>query len=168
MLKPDNLVCFQCLFARKVVHEKEETTEREEEDDEEDKSSDEGLLLQAHHAMERMEEFVHKVRGSSSSLMHTFVSQLRKQMCIIIEFICRGSYGEIKRMTSAHLTRAECSQLLLHEHATVHQYGRQPCQTRRPSPGSSSLSSQSCIESAICKETRTGTESCPFYHVLQC
>lgn len=50
-----------CLFARRVVHEKEETTEREEEDDEEDKSSDEGLLLQAHHAMERMEEFVHKM-----------------------------------------------------------------------------------------------------------
>lgn len=57
-----------------MVHEKEEeTTEREEEDDEEeeeDKSSDEGLLLQAHHAMERMEEFVHKVRLS-------LVSQLR-------------------------------------------------------------------------------------------
>ncbi|XP_050963384.1 adiponectin receptor protein 2 [Labeo rohita] len=54
-----------CLFTRRVVHEKEEeTTEREEEDDEEeeeDKSSDEGLLLQAHHAMERMEEFVHKM-----------------------------------------------------------------------------------------------------------
>lgn len=64
-------VCSQCLFARRVVHEKEETTEREEEDDEEDKSSDEGLLLQAHHAMERMEEFVHKVRDSSSSLTHT-------------------------------------------------------------------------------------------------
>lgn len=60
MLKPDDFVCFQCLFARRVVHEKEEMTEREEE--EEDKSSDEGLLLQAHHAMERMEEFVHKVR----------------------------------------------------------------------------------------------------------
>ncbi|KAI2665524.1 Adiponectin receptor protein 2 [Labeo rohita] len=78
-----------CLFTRRVVHEKEEeTTEREEEDDEEeeeDKSSDEGLLLQAHHAMERMEEFVHK----------------------------------IKHMTSAHLTRAECSQLPLYEPANI-------------------------------------------------
>uniref|UniRef100_A0A672NJ53 Adiponectin receptor 2 n=1 Tax=Sinocyclocheilus grahami TaxID=75366 RepID=A0A672NJ53_SINGR len=72
MLKPDEFVCFQCLFARRVVHEEEEeTTEREEEDGDEDKSSDEGLLLQAHHAMERMEEFVHKVRLSSSSLTHT-------------------------------------------------------------------------------------------------
>lgn len=75
-------VCLQCLFARRVVHEKEkETTEREEE--EEDKSSDEGLLLQAHHAMERMEEFVHKVRLRSSSLMHTFVSQLCKHRCAL-------------------------------------------------------------------------------------
>lgn len=39
----------------------------EEEEEEEERSSDEGLLLQAHHAMERMEEFVHKVR---TSLMH--------------------------------------------------------------------------------------------------
>lgn len=61
-----------------MVHEKEEeTTEREEEDEEEEKSSDEGLLLQAHHAMERMEEFVHKVRISSVHLSHTSTSQLR-------------------------------------------------------------------------------------------
>lgn len=83
---------------------------------------------------------------------HTCIlmSQLRPcshSICIIIEFICRGSYGEIKRMTSTHLTRAECSQLLLHEHATVHQYGKHPCQTIRPSPGASSLSSLSCIQS---------------------
>jgi len=52
-----------------VVHEKEETTEREDEKEEE-KSSDEGLLLQAHHAMERMEEFVHKVRISSHTNTH--------------------------------------------------------------------------------------------------
>ncbi len=83
MLKPDNLVCFQCLFARRVVHEKEETTEREEEDDEEDKSSDEGLLLQAHHAMERMEEFVHKVRGSSSSLTHTHLFHSSVNRCAL-------------------------------------------------------------------------------------
>lgn len=59
-----------------MVHEKEEeTTEREEEDEEEEeKSSDEGLLLQAHHAMERMEEFVHKVRISSVHLSHTHIN----------------------------------------------------------------------------------------------
>ncbi len=111
-------VCFQCLFARRVVHEKEEETTEREEEEEEDKSSDEGLLLQAHHAMERMEEFVHKVRDSRSSLTHTHLFHSSANTdCIIIEFICRRPCGEIKRMTSAHLTRAECSQLLLHEHA---------------------------------------------------
>lgn len=89
----------------------------------------------------RSETLVHLSRA------HTCFTAPQTQMCIIIEFICRRPCGEIKRMTSAHLTRAECSQLLLHEHATVHQYGRHPCQTRRPSTGSSSLSSQSCIES---------------------
>lgn len=43
------------------------TDRDKEEEKEEEKSSDESLLLQAHHAMERMEEFVHKVR---KSLMH--------------------------------------------------------------------------------------------------
>lgn len=52
-----------CLTMRKTVHEeREETSDRDEEEEEEkEKSSDEGLLLQAHHAMERMEEFVHKM-----------------------------------------------------------------------------------------------------------
>lgn len=68
-----------CLFCSQRVPEGDDERRKSEEDDrgregeekeeEEGKSSDEGFmgmtpLLQAHHAMERMEEFVHKVRNS--------------------------------------------------------------------------------------------------------
>lgn len=44
---------------------------QEEEEEKEEKSSDEGFmgmtsLLQAHHAMEKMEEFVHKVQKKAT------------------------------------------------------------------------------------------------------
>lgn len=58
----------ECDEARRISEEDDRGREEEEEkeQEEEEKSSDEGFmgmtpLLQAHHAMEKMEEFVHKV-----------------------------------------------------------------------------------------------------------
>lgn len=57
----------ECDEDRRVDEDEGRRSEEKEEEEVEEKGSDEGFmgmtpLLQAHHAMERMEEFVHKVR----------------------------------------------------------------------------------------------------------
>lgn len=68
----------ECYEEKRINEEDDRRREEEEEEEKEDeKSSDEGFmgmtpLLQAHHAMERMEEFVHKVtRTHTRTHAHT-------------------------------------------------------------------------------------------------
>lgn len=72
-------VCvFQSVPVRRKAHkEGEERTEGKEAEEEGEKSSDEGFmgmtpLLQAHHAMEKMEEFVHKVSHQNTQTLILF------------------------------------------------------------------------------------------------
>lgn len=73
---PNSVWFFSCQCVpecddKKINKEDDRGREDEEEEEEDDRNSDEGFmgmtpLLQAHHAMERMEEFVHKVKNTHS------------------------------------------------------------------------------------------------------
>lgn len=73
---------------RTTHHEGDKRTEEEGEEEEEEKeerSSDEGFmgmtpLLQAHHAMEKMEEFVHKVSHNT----HTCTVNVKAPVCCAV------------------------------------------------------------------------------------
>lgn len=87
-LTPNNVSIFSCQSVpecdedRRINEEDDRRREGEEkeEEEEDDRNSDEGFmgmtpLLQAHHAMERMEEFVHKVRNT-----HTYCTDTLTQV----------------------------------------------------------------------------------------
>lgn len=62
----------ECDEERRINEEDDRGREGEEKEEEDERSSDEGFmgmtpLLQAHHAMERMEEFVHKVTNTHTA-----------------------------------------------------------------------------------------------------
>lgn len=75
----------ECDEARRISEEDDRGREEEEKEQEEDEKSDEGFMgmtpLLAHHAMEKMEEFVHKVLNT-----HTLTVPL--QILCNAEFVC--------------------------------------------------------------------------------
>lgn len=78
----------ECDEARRISEEDDRGRKEEEKEQEEDeRSSDEGFmgmtpLLQAHHAMEKMEEFVHKVLNTYTD------SQVPLQILCNAKFVC--------------------------------------------------------------------------------